>query len=315
MTRSWRTLGNGQLVRLRDDIEFRRYNGRRPGRGLEVTSADGTRLHVEVSGPRDGYPILLSHGMCACIEYWANQIEELSLEYRVIAYDQRGHGHSARPRRSGFTVRHLGDDLDAVLEATLRPGERALIAGHSLGGIAIQSWAHRRPDAVRRRADTIALLNTAAGDLLYGSDLLPIRLPRSVTFGLLGSTPMPTRMPGRTALLTSVVMSRSASPAARALLQEQVLTTSVATRRGFAGDLRKLRSGSLDPAGLLAPTLVIGSVDDRVIPIRQSYSLAERLPDLIGVIELPGGHNAPLEQRVEVNRQLRRLAKMGTTTA
>jgi hypothetical protein len=32
------------------------------GRPLMVRSSDGTRLHTEVFGPDDGYPIVLSHG-------------------------------------------------------------------------------------------------------------------------------------------------------------------------------------------------------------------------------------------------------------
>ncbi|MGY2063418.1 alpha/beta fold hydrolase, partial [Nocardia gipuzkoensis] len=98
MARSWQTLGDDELTRLRADIEFRRYNGRRPGRRREVESADGTRLHVEIFGPENGYPIVLSHGMNCSVDFWVNQIEDLSLRYRVIAYDQRGHGGSARTR-------------------------------------------------------------------------------------------------------------------------------------------------------------------------------------------------------------------------
>ncbi|MCM6778650.1 alpha/beta hydrolase [Nocardia sp. CDC159] len=322
MTRSWQTLGNGQLTKLRDDIEFRRYNGHRQGRGLEVYSADGTRIHVEISGPEDGYPIVLSHGMSCSIDFWVNQIQELALEYRVIAYDQRGHGRSERPRRTGGLADRLGDDLAAVLSATLRPGERALIAGHSTGGIAIQSWAHRHPESVRQRADTVALINTAAGDVLREWTLLPC--PNwthgfrdrhgSTAIGLLSGAPMPARLPGRAAL-TSLALSPEATPAARALLQEQLLTTAAATRRRFGRELLGLRSDSYDPASLTVPTLVICGADDRIMPVRQSYALADRLPELIGVIELPGGHCAPLEQRVEVNRQLRRLARMGMNTA
>ncbi|MFI5777674.1 alpha/beta fold hydrolase [Nocardia sp. NPDC051570] len=322
MKRSWHTLGHDELMRLLDDVEFRRYNGRRLGRGLEVISADGTRLHVEVFGPEGGYPIVLSHGVGGSIDFWVNQIEDLSLEYRVIAYDQRGHGRSERTHRGGHLVDQVGDDLEAVLSATLRPGERALIAGHSTGGIAIQSWAHRHPEHVRRRADTIALINTVAGDVL-GEWVVPgpswTRSLRtwsgSVAVGLLGGMPIPPRFPGRTAMLTKFAMSRSATPAARALLQEQFLSTAATTRRRFGRDLVVLRSGSMDPAVLTVPTLIITSAGDRVMPARQAYALAEQLPELIGVVELPGGHCSPLEQRVEVNRHLRRLAKMSSAGA
>ena len=128
------------------------------GRTVDVRSADGTRIHTEVFGPEDGYPIVLAHGITCAIRVWANQIADLAGDYRVIAYDHRGHGRSDVPERRGYGLDFLAADLDAVLDATLAPGERAVIAGHSMGGIAITSWSQRYPARVapvrrRRRPD------------------------------------------------------------------------------------------------------------------------------------------------------------------
>jgi len=129
------------------------------GRVIPVRSKDGIRLHTEVFGPEDGYPIVLAHGITCALRVWAYQIADLANDYRVIAFDHRGHGRSAvPPRRSGYGLDILAADLDAVLEATLAAGERAVLAGHSMGGIAITSWAERYPDRVSqarrcRRAD------------------------------------------------------------------------------------------------------------------------------------------------------------------
>ena len=69
-----------------------------------VRSADGTRLHTEVFGPQDGYPFVLAHGITCAIRVWAHQIADLAADYRVIAFDQRGHGRSGVPRRRGTTA-------------------------------------------------------------------------------------------------------------------------------------------------------------------------------------------------------------------
>lgn len=90
-------------------------------------------LHTRVFGPQDGYPIVLSHGFTCAIRVWDYQIADLTADYRVIAFDHRGHGRSGLPPRGGYSLSHLASDLDAVLEATLRPGERAVLAGHSMG--------------------------------------------------------------------------------------------------------------------------------------------------------------------------------------
>ena len=92
------------------------------GRVVPVRAKDGIRLHTEVFGPEDGYPIVLAHGITCALRVWAYQIADLSTDYRVIAFDHRGHGKSAvPPRRHRYSLDILAADLDAVLEATLAP--------------------------------------------------------------------------------------------------------------------------------------------------------------------------------------------------
>ena len=134
------------------------------GRPVIVRSPDGTRLHTEVFGPEGGYPIVLAHGITCAIKVWANQITDLAGDYRVIAYDHRGHGRSGVPPRKGnYGLDFLAADLDAVLAATLAPGERAVIAGHSMGGIAIMSVGAALPaGGCTQCADAVALINTSS---------------------------------------------------------------------------------------------------------------------------------------------------------
>src|SRR5947209_12140409 len=145
-----------------------------PSLTLTVRAQDGTPLHAEVFGPPNGYPIVLTHGITCAIRAWVHQIADLSTEYRVIAFDHRGHGRSGVPRRGGYSLEHLASDLDSVLEATLAPHERAVLAGHSMGGIAIAAWSAHYRDKVRRRADAVALINTTTGDLVRQVKLLSV---------------------------------------------------------------------------------------------------------------------------------------------
>lgn len=145
-----------------------------PGKTMIVHSADGTRLHTEVFGPKNGYPIVLAHGITCSLQVWHEQINNLSRDFRVIAYDHRGHGRSGVPAPSAYSLDHLAADLDAVLAAVLRPGERAVVAGHSMGGIAISAWSDRYRDRVQQRVDAVALINTTHGNLLDKIQLLPV---------------------------------------------------------------------------------------------------------------------------------------------
>jgi pimeloyl-ACP methyl ester carboxylesterase len=69
----------------------------------------------------------------------------------------------------------------------------------------------------------------------------------------------------------------------------------------------------IDLSGLTVPTLVIGSARDRLLPMCQARKIAAAAPNLVELIEMPGGHCAILEYPAEVNRQLRELAALSTS--
>ncbi|ETW21425.1 alpha/beta fold hydrolase [Mycobacterium gastri] len=293
-----------------------------PSRSLTVRAADGTPLHTQVFGPPDGYPIVLTHGFVCSIRVWAYQIADLANDYRVIAFDHRGHGHSGIPRRGSYTLKHLASDLDSVLDATLAPHERALIAGHSMGGITISAWSERYRHKVLRRADAVALINTTTGDLLSRVKLLSV--PRELSaarvlagrglinvfggFRVPGVVRIPTQL-----LVAMMAVGADAHPSTARLVYELFAQTSPAGRGGCARMLvDELGPRHINLDGLTVPTLVIGSRHDRLTPISQSRKIASVAPNVFDLVELPGGHCSMLEQHHEVNRHLRILAESVT---
>jgi pimeloyl-ACP methyl ester carboxylesterase len=293
------------------------------GRTVRVRSKDGIRLHAEVFGPEDGYPIVLAHGITCAIRVWAYQIAELSTDYRVIAFDHRGHGRSAVPvRRHFYGLDRLGADLDSVLEATLAPGERAVIAGHSMGGIAITSWAERYPERVPQRADGVALINTTTGDLLRHVQFLPVPPPFAdarvraagtllKTFGaapLLRAVDRPSRR-----FVSTIAVGRDADPAVVEFIYELFTSTPPAGRGGWARTLvDALGPEHIGLTNLTVPTLVIGSEKDRLLPMVSSRRIASMVPNLASFVELSGGHCAIVERPDEVNKHLRILIESVT---
>jgi pimeloyl-ACP methyl ester carboxylesterase len=288
------------------------------GRVVPVRSKDGIRLHTEVFGPEDGYPIVLAHGITCALRVWAYQIADLATDYRVIAFDHRGHGRSSVPvRRSAYSLDHLAGDLDSVLDATLAPGERAVIAGHSMGGIAITSWADRYPERVPQRADAVALINTTTGDLLRNVKFLPVPPPLAdarvlaagtllKTFGaapLLRAVDRPSRR-----FVSTIAVGHDADPAVVEFIYELFTSTPPAGRGGWARTLvDSLGAEHIGLANLTVPTLVIGSAKDRLLPMVSSRRIAKMAPNLAHFVELSGGHCAIVERADEVNKQLRLL--------
>ncbi|MBV8861923.1 MAG: alpha/beta hydrolase [Mycobacterium sp.] len=288
-------------------------------RTVSVRASDGTRLHTEVFGPADGYPIVLAHGITCAIRVWGYQIADLATEYRVIAFDARGHGRSGIPRRGGYSLRQLASDVDAVLEATLAPGERGVIVGHSMGGMAIAAWSDFYRHNVEARADAVALINTTTGDLLREVRLLPVPPPFAAVriFGaralvnIFGSFTVPpaVRLATRE-MISMLAVGADAEREVSALIYELFNATSPLGRGGCGKALvDALGRRHISLAGLTVPTLVIGSQRDRLTPLVQSRRIAAAAPNLVGLVVLPGGHCSMLERPAEVNRELRALAE------
>ncbi|MBB6599540.1 alpha/beta hydrolase [Luteimonas sp. MC1825] len=92
---------------------------------------DRVRLHVEDSGG-DGRPVVLIHGWPLSADSWSAQVGPLrSAGFRVVAYDRRGFGRSAKPA-DGFDYDTLAADLAGVIEdLDLRD---VTLVGFSMGG-------------------------------------------------------------------------------------------------------------------------------------------------------------------------------------
>ena len=91
-----------------------------------VLGGGGLRLHVEQRGEPLGPPIVFVHGWSQSQLCWERQLAgPLAREFRLVTFDLRGHGMSARPAGGdGYgDARLWADDLHAVLEglALARP--------------------------------------------------------------------------------------------------------------------------------------------------------------------------------------------------
>ena len=96
------------------------------------------RLAYREWGDPGAPPLILIHGITSSSLSWARVAERLATSYRVIAVDNRGHGHSAAPH-TGYRFEDQAADT-AHLMASLRI-DQAPIIGHSWGGAIAVSLA------------------------------------------------------------------------------------------------------------------------------------------------------------------------------
>lgn len=81
-----------------------------------ITTDDGTNIYYEWSGS-DGKPVLVfSNSLGSHMGMWDDQIEAFSPHFRILRYDDRGHGRSDAPN-GPYTLNRLGQDVVALLDA------------------------------------------------------------------------------------------------------------------------------------------------------------------------------------------------------
>ena len=116
-------------------------------RWFDVTGDGGVRLRArEIRGPSDDAPaLLLHHGLASSQRIWDLMLPSLTRRFRVVTYDARGHGLSAKPA-SAYGFDHVRADAIAVMRAArLR---RPVIVGHSWGAMVALDVAAQRPRSV-----------------------------------------------------------------------------------------------------------------------------------------------------------------------
>jgi pimeloyl-ACP methyl ester carboxylesterase len=100
-----------------------------------MTTNDEVRLCYQDVG--NGRPVVIVPGISQPASLFVHQLAGLSDRYRVIIYDQRGHGESDKPSY-GYRVSRLAKDLDDLLE--LLDLEDVTLLGWSFGcGVA---WSY-----------------------------------------------------------------------------------------------------------------------------------------------------------------------------
>ena len=318
---AWESARRRDLRRIASDPRRPRLEAVPRGERRDVVSRDGTRLRVELFGPDGAPPLVLVHGWTCARRFWVEQLHALADRFRIVACDLRGHGDSAAPAGADFSTDALADDLQAVLEATVPAGERALLAGHSLGAMTIVAWAGRFPQQVEARAAGAALLNTGVGDLIDQSLILKLpagmRRAKALAGGIFLSArgSLPPASPISLRAVRYVALSPSATPAQVAFCQEMVLACRHDVRAGFGRTLSRLDLADAI-ASLTVPTLVLGGGRDRLTPPPHVERMAAALPRLAERVELPRtGHMGPIEDPQSVNAALVRLAATAGLTS
>jgi pimeloyl-ACP methyl ester carboxylesterase len=305
-----------------------------------VDGPDGLRVAIECYGPPDAPQLVLSHGWVCTGRVWHEQVRALADRYRLITYDQPGHGRTSRPGSGSYDLDLLGDTLLRVIEVAARPGPLVL-AGHSMGGMSILNAVRRYGELLDARLAGVVLLSTTSHAqplrrLSFDASIQGwARLDRAVR----GVVPrlrdprlidLSDRATSATSDLSHLVTrwvstGPGADPTVTDFTQQMAIDSGADVVIGLAEAILGVdEDAALDHlADLDVPTTVIVGSHDRLTPIGLSQRMADRMEGELIVLEAVG-HMAPLEAPPEVNAVLRRMlddaadqpeAASGSTTA
>jgi pimeloyl-ACP methyl ester carboxylesterase len=252
--------------------------------------------YVEVNGNRvayrdegEGEVLLLVHGMAGSSSTWRHAIAELGRDFRVIAPDLLGHGHSDKPRSDyslgGYAV-WLRDFMDALGIA------RATVIGQSLGGAIALQLAYQH----RQRCERLVLIASSGLEPELSWPLRALSAP-GAEFVLPVVTPQQVLGAGKRirAAMASAGIRHPGGDELWALFSS---LSDGATRHAFLRTLRSvvdyrgqavMAMNRLDLAAQLPVQLIWGE-RDRVVPVSHGYAAHEALPGSRLIVLAGVGH-------------------------
>jgi pimeloyl-ACP methyl ester carboxylesterase len=246
-------------------------------------------LAVAVSDTGDGPPVVLLHGLGCGQRMWFHQILALKNRFRVIAYDQRGHGLTDAPAvATDYSAALLARDLVGVLDALKI--EQAAIVGFSLGGGPALALAAARPERVSR----LVLADVGAGaDDPVKIEAMARRWVALITQGAVDELVCDMLR----SELFKVYARRNARR--REHMAALICGTPIDGLRFTLSEVLARRKSLFRLSGVLksvrVPTLVLVGQQDYVCS-KAARLLAQTIPDAALKIIADSGHMSPLEQ-------------------
>ena len=235
------------------------------------------RIHYELTGTAGVPVVVLSNSLGTNFSMWDAQMPEFTKRFRVLRYDQRGHGESSVPA-APYSMEELGRDVLGLLDALKL--DRVHFCGLSMGG-QTGMWLGVHAS---ERIDRLVLCNTGAK--IGTPEVWNARIAAVEREGMKS--------------VATAVLERWLTPEFRARhpdVAAKILRTLETTNpQGYVACSVAVRDfdyrEKLD--NVRAPTLVIAGTHDPSTPPEGGRLVAERIPDA-RYVELNAAHLSNVE--------------------
>lgn len=249
----------------------------------------GPRVHYREEGPLDAPVVVLLHGSNADLHSWQPWVDRLRARYRLIRYDQRGHGLTGPAPDGDYSVAAFVGDVEALRRAL--GVERMVLAGNSMGGGIAARYALAHPG----RVAGLVLIDAAGAPVKReGGGNLAFTLARVPGVAAIVSAMLPRSLVERS-LRQSVSNPRVVTPAAVDRYWElgRYPGNRAATLARFSAMPQPFTAA--EAARIAAPVLVMWGAEDRLIPVAAARWWQAHLPRARMAI-YPGIGHLPMEE-------------------
>ncbi|MFW9948966.1 MAG: alpha/beta fold hydrolase [Candidatus Thorarchaeota archaeon] len=259
------------------------------------------KICYEILGEEDGYPILLIHGFGVKKEVWMAQVPDLSKQFKVIRFDNRGAGKSDRP--AGTTMEKFADDTKKLLD--FLKIEKTHVIGWSLGGMIAQHFVLKYPEKVNKLVliATVHEYPTEEGPEIYkkmrlyeleiGAEKAFWETARAnfyVTYRKEMEANPKKKFFGIWSAEDYIKMVSKDPPTPQDIInQAEALKTHHTLKR-----LKEIKN----------PTLLIAASNDRLTPKMSMEEMHREIPNSILIVIQKSAHFAPMTKTPEVNKPI-----------
>lgn len=261
------------------------------------------RLYHVVEGEQGPWIVCLN-GIGVTMAFWEPFAHRMAGAYRVVRFDFRAHGRSDTPRDpTDVSIATCVDDLEAVM-AGLKI-DRAVLAGHSMGGQVAFEYYRRHPDRVLALIPTLAtsghaiqtFFDTRLSLLAFGAfkravGLAPHLLSRAIRPALTSG------VAEQGARLIGIVHRTLAPHDIMERYMDQMVRMDLRSYAALAQTLQDHDASDMLHT-IAVPTLVVAGDKDLFTPVRLAHDLVRRIPGAELLI-LPGGTHAGLIEQPDL---------------
>lgn len=266
---------------------------RHEGNNINLT-VNNSNVSYNDEGPEGAPIIIFVHGFPLNKSMWDKQLKALKDNYRVIAYDIRGHG-ATEVGTVDFSIDLFVQDLLSFMDALKI--EKAVLCGLSMGGyIALNAIANHperftalilsdtnctadAPEAKEKRMSTIESIKKNGVEKL-ANDLLPNLFA-----------------PGSFKSNSEEIVA----------VKEMIVTTTIPSLNKSLHALANRKETCSKLAKIKVPVLILVGEADKITPLEAAKSMQEKIKDATMHIISGAGHLSNMENPVDYNSQLEKF--------